>query len=621
MTDDTIPNEDSVAETLRAVLIGSLRHRSDAVRRAAGYTRVSSVMQLEDGTSIEDQETRIGEYIREQGWDEVSVISDPAQSGRSGNRPGFRRLQRLIRRRRVDVVVVDRIDRISRNLFTLLNFIKQLNDCGVRLVSLRERIDFSTTWGQLVLYILGALAEFYSSVLSQEIRLQRYYAAKAGRLTGAFRLGYCKGNCSSCTDPNGPDYCPRLGCPDRGDGKIRVTHPVESHAVHLMFEWYSTDQYSDDDVARRLNAEVFALTDGTEVHFRTKGRPGICEPQPFDRDAVRAILTNPIYTGAVTYAGSDAQGNKRRKPVEFFAGKHPAIVDLALFRRVQAIRRNRYRRSQSLNSPARTYPLSGVVFCADAGSPMRGISTSGGQYRYYADKLCRQRLPKDQWHQPNVKADWLEEQMETLVTRIDLPPEWRERVLTYLVYEDGAAEMEQDKFLIRERLRRARELYEEGDYAREQYERVRAACQRDLAALAPASTPAGQEATAILDDLPALWGALFDEEKNGLYRTLFNGVYVRGKAIDRIESQRPFREVLAHAAACLDRETGDEVVESTWSQLVASRDEGLLLLDYTDTECGVREQHGNTVDAFCGEEYAHQPHLHRDGTVPCYHPG
>jgi site-specific DNA recombinase len=621
MTGETIPTEDSVAETLRAVLIGSLKHKSTAVRRAAGYTRVSSVMQMEDGTSIEDQETRIGEYIHEQGWDEVAVISDPAQSGRSGNRPGFRRLQRLVRRRRVDVVVVDRIDRISRNLFTLLNFIKQLNDCGVRLVSLRERIDFSTTWGQLVLYILGALAEFYSSVLSQEIRLQRYYAAKAGRLTGAFRLGYCKGNCASCTDPNGPDYCPRFGCLDLGDGKIRVAHPVESHAVRLMFEWYSTNQYSDDDVARRLNAEVFALPDGTEVHFRTKGRPGACEPQPFNRDAVRAILTNPIYTGIVTYAGSDAQGNKRRKPVGFFPGQHPAIVDLPLFRRVQAIRRNRYHRSQSLNAPARAYPLSGVVFCADAGSPMRGISTSGGTYRYYADKLCRQRLPKDQWRQPNVKADWLEEQAEALVTRIDLPPEWRERVLTYLVYEDGTAEMEQAKFLVRKRLGRARELYEEGDYTREQYERVRAACQRDLATLAPASTPAGQEATAILDDLPALWEVLSDEEKNGLYRTLLSGVYVRGKALDRIEPRRPFREVLVDAAVRLDQEIGAEIPKRMWGEIVQAQDASLLLLDYTDTESEVRRPYEHTMDAFCGEGYAYQPGLHGDGAVPCHRSG
>jgi site-specific DNA recombinase len=552
---EAIPTDDSIVETLRALILAPLRSRSaPTVRRAAGYTRVSSVMQLEDGSSIEDQETRIREHIAEQGWNEIGIISDPAQSGRSGSRPGFQRLHRLVRRQQIDVVVVDRIDRISRNLLTLLKFIKLLNDHGIRLVSLRERIDFSTTWGQLVLYILGALAEFYSSVLAQEIRLQRYYAAKAGRLSGAFRLGYCKGNCLTCTDPNGPDYCPACGGPDRGDGKIRVVHPVESHAVRLMFEWYAGGCYSDDDIARRLNSEVFTLPDATEVRFRSKGRPGICPPLPFDRDAVRAILTNPVYAGVVTYAGSDAQGNKRRRPAEFFAGKHPAIVDLALFRRVQTIRRNRTHRSQSLRSPARTYPLSGLVFCAHAGSPMRGISAVDGCYRYYADKLCRQRLARDEWHQPNVSADWLEEQVQALATGLSLPEGWRDRTLTYLIYEDGVAEMEQEKFLIRERLRRAGELYDEGDYTREQYERVKRACQRDLAGLSPTNTPSGREALAILDDLPTLWEALTDEEKNTLYRVIFDGVYVRELSIERIEVHSPFRALLNQAVSHGPRE-------------------------------------------------------------------
>ncbi|MCP4542301.1 MAG: recombinase family protein, partial [Chloroflexi bacterium] len=468
----------------------------------------------------------------------------------------FRDTRKLVRRKQVDVVVVDRIDRISRNLFGLLKFIQLLNEHGVKLISLREQIDFSTLWGQLVLYILGALAEFYSSILAQEIRLQRYHAAKSGRLSGAFRLGLCKGNCSSCTDPNGKDYCPAFDGPDRGDGKIRVLHPVESHAVRLMFDWYKTDQYSYDDIAHAINDEIFTLPDGNEVRFRTKGRPGICPPQPFDKDAVRAILSNPIYAGFVTYAGSDDQGHKRRKPVEIFPGQHPAIVDIATLRRVQTIRRNRYRRSQSLSSPARTYPLSGLVFCAHSCSPMRGISSSGGLYRYYSDRLCRQRLIKAEWHQPNVKADQIEEQVQACITHIRIPQEWRDRILTYLIYDEGAAEMEQEKYRIREQQARAAELYEKGYYSRVQLERVSSDCERDLAALVPTNTPAGHEAMALLDNLPLFWESLTDAEKNDLYRLVLNGVYVRGKEIEVIEARPHFRAALEDAAARLAQETG-----------------------------------------------------------------
>lgn len=559
----SLPNNDSIAETLRALLQHGRSSETDALLRAVGYTRVSSAIQLEDGTSLEDQEARIREYIQSRNWVTVSILSDPAQSGRSGNRPDFRRLCRLVRRQQIDVIVVDRIDRISRNLFTLLKFIKLLNDHGVKLVSLREQIDFSTIWGQLVLYILGALAEFYSSVLAQEIRLQRYHAAKAGRLSGAFRLGLCKGNCSACSDPNGPDYCPAFDGPDRGDGHIRVLHPVESHAVRLMFDWYTTGDFSDSDIARKLNAEVFTVPDESnpgyqiEVHFRTKGRPGICPPGPFDKDAVRAILTNPIYAGFVTYAGSDDMGNKRRKPVEIFPGQHPAIVDLETFRRVQAIRRQRYHRSHSRHAKARTYPLSRLVFCAHAKSPMRGISSGGGRYRYYSDKLCRLRLPKDQWHQPNVSADDVEALVQRLVTQVSLPQEWRERILVYLVYDDGVDEMEEEKYLIRQRLRRARELYTEGEYSREQFERIRAACQRDLAALAPSNVPIGHEALALLDNPHTLWEALTDAEKNALYQAMLDGIYVRGKAVECIDPRPAFRALLQDAASRLEETSGE----------------------------------------------------------------
>ncbi|MBN1811711.1 MAG: recombinase family protein [Anaerolineae bacterium] len=553
------PSDDSVSDILRALLKG-VKRVTDTPLRAVGMTRVSSVMQLEQGTSLEDQETRIHEYIQAQGWLEVSILADPAQSGRTSNRPGLRRVERLVRRRKVDVVIVDRIDRISRNLFALLRFIKLLNDHGVTLVSLRENVDFSTAWGQLVLYILGSLAEFYSSILAQEIRLQRYYAAKAGRLSSTFRLGYCKGNCSECTDPNGPGYCPAFGGPNRGGAKIRVDHPVEREAVRLMFEWYAGGDCSDDDIARRLNAEVFVLPDGTEVRFRTKGVPGLHPPGPFDRDSVRTVLNNPIYAGFVTYAGSDGQGNKRRKPVEIFAGLHPSIVELALFRRVQTIRCNRYHRSQSRRTNARTYPLSGLVFCAEYRRPMRGISAEGGRFRYYSDKLCRQKLPKSEWHQPNVRAESVEEAVEALVTQIQLPSAWRERILAYLLYDEGTAEMEYEKFAIRDRLRRAVELYDAGYYTREQLARIDAECQRDLADLVPTNTYAGQEAGALLENLPSLWQALADEEKNSLYRLLLNGVYLRDKTIEGIESRPPFRQILAEAAArWAEREGGDGV--------------------------------------------------------------
>ena len=72
--------------------------------------------------------------------------------------------------------------------------------------------------------------------------------------------------------------------------------------------------------------------------------------------------------------------------------------------------------------------------------------------------------------------------------------------MTYLLYDEGTDEIEREKLAIRERLRRAQELYRDPTTTREQFERAKPACLRDLKALAPAVTPTGGEALALLDN-------------------------------------------------------------------------------------------------------------------------
>ncbi len=545
-----IPDDQELVADLDKVFRITPDPAAPATTSAYGLTRVSSTMQKEEGHSLEDQEMRIRRFVEGKGWRLAQIFRDPAFSGRTNKRPGLRALKKAIKSNRAKLVVVDRIDRLSRDLFSLLKLVKLFQDNDVRFISVRENIDFGTTWGRLVLYVLGALAEFYVNVLSEEIRLSRQRTAEQGRLSGSFRLGYCKGNCSTCTDPNGPGYCPNFGGADRGNGKIRILHPVESKAVRLMFEWYATGKYADSDVARCLNEEIFALSNG-EVRFRTKGRPGRCKPGAFDQDAVRAILNNPVYAGYVAYYSTHQQGErkgrKRRKPVDVYPGQHQAIVDLALYRRVQTIRRNRYRRTTSLRNPARVYPLSGVLFCSERHSPLRGISSNGGKSRYYVDRLCQSKLAREQWHQKNLRADVLEQRVQDLVTQVTLPPSWEKRILAYVLYDDGMDEIEREKFAARQRLERARELYVEGEYDRGKLERIKNECTQQLVDLTLDDTTMGTEAKDLLSNLPALWAALTDEELKTLYRCMFSSIYVKDDEIAAIDPHKPFREMLAGA--------------------------------------------------------------------------
>ncbi len=508
--------------------------------RAVGYTRVSSVMQL-DGTSLEDQDQRITAYITEQGWQLQELITDPAQSGRNGKRPGFLRLQRLVREGRVQVVVVDRIDRLARDLGVFLAFLALLRSTKVQLISLREGIDYRKPWGKLVLYILGALAEFYSNNLAQEIRTKRLMDAANGKLAPTFRYGYCIGNCSTCTDPNGPEYCPNIGGPEQRGPYFRMAHPVESVAVGLMFDWYATSNCSYAEIAQRLNQDVFTLPDDTEIRFRTKGRPGLTPPGRFDADAVREILSNPIYTGAVTYAGSLQDGTKIRKPREVFPGRglHPALVDALTFLRVQQIRKNRYARPDSAGSPAQAFPLSRLLLCAHRHSPVRSQSATG--HRYYMDRICQTKHSEK--HQPNVRAETVETQVRAVVGQLQLPAPWLRRTLAYLLYDEGESALLQDRLALQQRLEAETYLLRQGLISTAEFQRRRAQIVTALATLEPAATPACQEALALLHNLSALLAALEPEEENALYRAMFTSIIVDQQQLVGFETFAPFLEL------------------------------------------------------------------------------
>jgi len=577
---DTLPTDREVDVDL-AQLFGVT---SDPISVCAGgvygYTRRSKLEKYAPEESLSGQAQRITDYAREQQLGVPTIYQDPGFSGRNSQRPGLRALKRAVKANRVRVLIIDRLDRLSRNLFVLLDLVKLFSEHNVRLISVRENIDFSQHFGLLILYVLGALSEFYSRLLSEEMRLVRKHQAEQGRLSGSTPFGYCNGRCSTCHHLNGPGYCPYAGNADRHNGAFRIPHPVESVAVRLAFEWYATGKYSDDNIARRLNAETCVLDDGTELPFQTAGRAGVWVRDPdadatniiwtgndaedkvetqalelryppgaFNRDTVHAILTNPVYAGFVAYystyesgekKGKPLKGKKRRKPVSAYRGQHEPLVPLGLYRHVQTIRRNKYHCTAGENNPTQAYPLTGLLFCSAAHRPLRGVSSNGGRQRYYVDKLCQQSLPREQWHQKNLCAPEIEEQVADLVGRLQLPAAWRERILAYVVYTEGTDEIEREKFMLRERLKRAQELYELGDYTRSRLERVYAECRAQLANLAPEAGPVGHEAATLLDNWPALWASFTPDEMKTLLYHIFSAIYVNDEGIAAIELRKAF---------------------------------------------------------------------------------
>ncbi len=175
---------------------------SDGVLRAAGYRRVSMREQV-DGHSLDAQAAHIQGYVTAQGWCLVELYTDAGLSAKKGSpRPAFDRLLVDARAGRFDVIVVDKIDRFSRHLGSLLVALEQLNAANVAFVSVQERLDLTTPWGKLMLTVLGMLAEIYIDNLRQETRKGKIQRARDGLWNGSIPFGYCNGLCSRCTDPS-----------------------------------------------------------------------------------------------------------------------------------------------------------------------------------------------------------------------------------------------------------------------------------------------------------------------------------------------------------------------------------------------------------------------------------
>jgi site-specific DNA recombinase len=302
-------------------------------KRVILYIRVSTDRQAEEGRSPESQLQDMQAYCRRKGWEIVVVYRDEGLSCRLSDRPGLQQLLDGVRAGKVDVVMVYYINRFYRKLESLLAVMKLLHDCSVTFVSIHENIDFTTRWGKLILNILGTLAEIYVDELSETTSRGKEQRARGGLYNGSIPTGYCNGLCNRCTDPNGPGYCPLVGLRPIGDGKVPVPHPIESEAIRLAFQWYASGQYSDADIAYRLNRHEFHLQ-GEVYRVRPKRQRGHQDsytiPLEFTKDTVRGILRRAFYSGVVEYRGGEGVAEERRqfKKAQRVAATHPSLPGL-----------------------------------------------------------------------------------------------------------------------------------------------------------------------------------------------------------------------------------------------------------------------------------------------------
>lgn len=318
--------------------------------RCAIYTRKSSEEGLEqDFNSLDAQFAACSAYIASQaseGWTLISArYDDGGISGGTLERPALQRLLTDIAAGQIDIVVVYKVDRLTRSLLDFAKLVEAFDKAGTSFVSVTQSFNTTTSMGRLTLNMLLSFAQFEREVTAERIRDKLAASKERGMwMGGTPPLGY------------------------RPDGRSLAI--VEDHAgiIHLIFR-----AYLDLGNVRLLQDRL--EIDGIVKPTRTSkaGRP--YGGGPFSRGELYAILGNPIYIGRIRHGKST------------YPGLHPAIIEQEMWDAVQKQLKENGRGTRS--SPRVRHPsiLAGKLF-DDRDEPLIAVHANKGKlrYRYYVSR-------------------------------------------------------------------------------------------------------------------------------------------------------------------------------------------------------------------------------------------
>lgn len=337
--------------------------------RCAIYTRKSTEEGLEQTfNSLDAQREACAAYILSQaheGWESVDErYDDGGWSGGNMARPALQQLLADIAAGKVDVIVVYKVDRLTRSLADFARIVEALDKAGASFVSVTQAFNTTTSMGRLTLNVLLSFAQFEREVTSERIRDKVAASKRKGMwMGGPVPLGY------------------------RVESRKLVIDELEAETVRSVFRRYlevgSVGLLADELASSGVRTKVRTYANGRSVG-------GVC----FSRGSLAQLLQNPLFVGRVKHRG------------ELFDGEQEAIIDEHRWEQVQnlfATNRRERLRGKRARSPSL---LTGMIVDQDS-QPMTPVFTTKGshQHRYYVTRLKPGEDSKTAWRVPAGDID------------------------------------------------------------------------------------------------------------------------------------------------------------------------------------------------------------------------
>ena len=361
-------------------MAGTILKRS----RCAIYTRKSSEEGLDmEFNSLEAQREACEAYVASQkaeGWVAIrDRYDDGGFSGGTLERPALKQLIADIEAGLIDVIVVYKIDRLSRSLMDFAKLVEVFDRNNVTFVSVTQSFNTTTSMGRLTLNILLSFAQFEREVIGERIRDKFAASRKRGMWMGGFvPMGY-----------------------DVKDRKL-VVNEAEAITVRMIFERFAAFG-SASTLARALQAEDVRNKRGKRI----------------DKGFIYKLINSRVYLGEAVHKGTS------------YPGEHDAIITQELWDRVHAILKESPRERRAKNRNSSEALLKGIIF-TDTGAAMTPTYTRKGErlYHYYTSMdLIRNRDSRGGDGPMRLAAAMVDGAVITEMRRIIGAPEIAARVI------------------------------------------------------------------------------------------------------------------------------------------------------------------------------------------------
>ena len=342
--------------------------------RCAIYTRKSSEEGLDrDFNSLDAQREACEAYIASQkheGWELLpDRYDDGGISGGHLERPSLQRLMQAVDEKRVDQIVVYKIDRLTRSLADFAKLVERLDQAEASFVSVTQSFNTATSMGRLTLNVLLSFAQFEREVTAERIRDKIAASKRKGLwMGGNVPLGY------------------------EADGRTLKINEEEAATIRTLYELYL-----EQGLIREVKERAEGL--GLRSRRRVRGAGRVSGGAPFDRGHIHHLLSNPIYVGRIRHKG------------QVYEGQHPAIIDPSIWDQVQQMLTDGAQKARGTKRKAPRSLLVGKLFdeTGDRLTPSHSRK-NGKRLRYYiSHRLVKDRSQKhpDAWRLPAEQLEGL----------------------------------------------------------------------------------------------------------------------------------------------------------------------------------------------------------------------